>query len=99
MRTRARTFLRIAMAADLLVAALIAAVWIVSEFQKVEFAINWRSRYALLEFAAVQGAFYVGCQHFGAGYIPFMLPMFVALVWPLVALANRFRRPRRHGRS
>jgi hypothetical protein len=94
MRSVSRIFLLAGLATNWLLLILSTVVWLISEFRKLELVINWRHRYVLLEFSAVEGEFYIGTQRFGIEQ-SFLVVVAVLLVWPVVHLSQRLRRARK----
>lgn len=78
-------------------AVFVAVLWIISEFQRIEFVINdWQANFLYLEFNAVGGEFYLGCPVIGL-YLnwPFFLVVGVLLVWPVIDLIGRVKKSRK----
>lgn len=75
--------------------ALVGTIWIISEFHRIEFAINdSAAHFVYVEFNAVGGECYIGYQRGGVG-LPLPLITGVLAVWPIVDVVTRIRRRKR----
>lgn len=92
-----RKSLLVGLAVNWIAVILIAILWVLSEFRRVEFVVNdWQAHFLYFEFNAVGGEFYLGCPIVGIHLnLPFFLVVVVLLIWPVVDMVVRIRRSRK----